>query len=345
MSARSHGRIYQLLKLNRKIGSHRLKFLGVAGMRLLGMRHLSIRLDPLVACNLSCLMCPFTAQRGKGVVGKAEFSTADLDRLGRMLFPRALQLVVGCSYEPTLDKRFVDIVELGKKHGVPQVGLTTNGQLLTADMMARLGEAGLDEITISTHGVEHATYEALMVGASFPRLHDSLAMIVTARRNGVCPDLKFRLNFTVCRRNLRELPRLLDVFGPYEPDVLQVRPIFGRDYPEGLLTDDDVDLYLDYAKELINACRRRGITLMISRDDPRFERKNYHTLIMPAVYLYVDPHQVWREDFDWRNETYDEYCRRTGVLRQLLRGAFTDRNTLLESTKRFADSAGYEIIQ
>ncbi len=340
-----HALVYQLLKLNRKIKNHRVKYLGVFGARLFGLRHLSIRLDPLVACNLSCLMCPFTAQRQNSVVAKAGFSSADLERLASMLFPRALQLVVGCSYEPTLHKGFVEIVALGKKHGVPQVGLTTNGQQITADMMGRLGEAGLDEITISTHGVGRETYELLMAGASYDRLHESLAEINRARRNGVCSDLKLRLNYTVCHGNLHELPRLLEGFGPYEPNVLQVRPMFGRDYPEGLLSDDDLNLYLEYADKLIDDCRGRGITLLISRDDPRFERKNYHNLIMPAVYLYVDPNQVWREDFDWRNESYDEYCRRTGVMGQLMRGVFTDRETLQESTNRFADSAGYEVIR
>lgn len=332
--------IYRLLKLNHRIKNHRLKYLGVAAARFLGMRYLSVRLDPLVACNLSCLMCPFTAQRRQGSVTQGKFSPAELDRLARMIFPRTLQLVVGCSYEPTIFEGFEDIVALGKRHGVPRVGLTTNGQLLTSEMMARLNAAGLDEITVSTHGAEQNTYESLMAGASFSRLHEALGCIAATRGR----QLKLRLNFTACRENLHDMPRLLEVFGAHEPDVLQVRPMFGRNFSQGMLSDDDVSSYLEYAEELVRDCRRRGITLLISREDPRFERKNYSTLIMPAVYIYADPHQVWRKDFDWPNETYDEYCRRTGFMGQLLRNVFVDRDTLLALTGRFADSAGYEIF-
>ncbi|MFB0509227.1 MAG: hypothetical protein ACETVX_01910 [bacterium] len=35
-------------------------------------------------------------------------------------------------------------------------------------------------------------------------------------------------------------------------------------------------------------------------------------LLLITIYRDVLPGRVWREDFDWRNETYDQFCNRIG---------------------------------
>jgi hypothetical protein len=49
----------------------------------------------------------------------------DRKRLGRMLFNKALQVVIGCSYEPTMDKHFMGMVKMAQAYSVPYVGFTS----------------------------------------------------------------------------------------------------------------------------------------------------------------------------------------------------------------------------
>ncbi len=333
---------YQIIAWNRRIRSHRLKLLVVLACRALRIRHLSLRLDPVLGCNLHCAMCPFTATRRQGSPSGA-FSEQDLRRLASMFFPRTRQLAVGCSYEPTLNSHYLEVVRLGKQAGIPHVGLVTNGQLLDRDAIQLLAESGLDEITISLHGVEAATYEELMQGARYDRLHAVLALVAAVR--AVTPGSRpaLRLNYTVCRRNLVELGRLIDVFGQYGIDVLQVRPMFGDYYPTGRFTAEDQPRYQAIVRGLCAQCRAGGITLLANLEDPYYQTPNYGSIVLPAVYLYVDPGRVWRDDFDWRHESYDQYCRRTHFARGLLRDVCRSRARVASKVIGYQDAACYDV--
>jgi len=40
------------------------------------------------------------------------------------------------------------------------------------------------------------------------------------------------------------------------------------------------------------------------------------------VLRYINPQIVWKGDFDWRHESYREYCRRIGWRKTLLQATF-----------------------
>jgi len=55
-----HVKIYTLLKLNRYLKNHRIKFLGLFLLHKLDKRYLAVHFDPVNTCNLRCKMCYFT---------------------------------------------------------------------------------------------------------------------------------------------------------------------------------------------------------------------------------------------------------------------------------------------
>lgn len=67
---------YTLLHLHRRIKSRRLKLLGLFFASHMGFRHLSIRLDPVLGCNLACRMCYFSSEdyrkKAGGILKKEE---------------------------------------------------------------------------------------------------------------------------------------------------------------------------------------------------------------------------------------------------------------------------------
>jgi len=150
--------IYKLLKLNRKIKSHRIKFLGLFLLHKFNQRYLAVNLDPVMACNLRCKMCYFTdADYVKTL--KGQFKEEELKQVAKTIFKRALKLQIGCGTEPTLYKDLVKVVELGKMYKVPYISITTNANLLDEQKIENLLKAGLNEFTISLHGVTNQHFD------------------------------------------------------------------------------------------------------------------------------------------------------------------------------------------
>jgi molybdenum cofactor biosynthesis enzyme MoaA len=268
-------------------------------------------------------MCFFSneeyVQNAKGI-----FTPGEIERLAQMFFPRALLVVFGCGTEPTLYKDFTELIRLARRFKVPHIGFTTNGQLLEREHFRKFIKYGLHEITISTHGVVKDTYERFMVRSSFERLHEVLATLDDVKRenNSTLPHL--RLNYTVNARNLSELAQFFNVYGTYRIETLQVRPIidFHGEFRE-LLTSADMPAYAGVINRLREECKARGVVLLANTSDPVYEVENFSSSVLQAVHRRITPLEVWRPDFDWRRETYDEFCKRIHWSTHLVRSIFS----------------------
>jgi GTP 3',8-cyclase len=251
---------------------------------------------------------------------KGAFTEREIERLAAMFFPKALLVVVGCGTEPTLYKSFTEIVQLAKDYKVPHVGFTTNGQLLKESHLEHFVRAELDELTISVHGVERSTYETFMAKASYDRLHEVLTTLdkIKTRLSSSFPRL--RINYTVNPSNLGELHRFYDTYGQYNIHTLQVRPIidFQGQFRE-LLRPTDVSEYSRIITGLHAESKARNIILLANTTDPTYNSEDYSSVILQAVHRRITPMEVWRPDFNWREETYTEFCKRIGWERYLLR--------------------------
>jgi molybdenum cofactor biosynthesis enzyme MoaA len=326
-----------LLRLNRLISSNRLKFLAALAADVTGVRHLILRFDPVLACNLRCGMCFFSDDQWLERNPVKRFSDDEIRRLADIFFPLASQLHIGCSAEPTLYKGYPSLVSLGKQYKIPFIGFTTNGQLLTPARIQHMIEAGLDEITLSTHGVEKNTYETLMRGASYETYHRNLTMISELKRSLGRQNPRIRINYTVNPDNLCELRRFFEVFGNYDISTIQVRPIidFGdTDYKNKDLIKHKEE-YNEIIEELILQCRLRGISCLMNRMDPGYEQENKFAVVYEkAILRYLNPGQVWKRDFDFMSETYREHESRLGYRRELLKYVLRGDRSLIYNAPR-----------
>ena len=330
-----------LLKLNRFISSNRLKFFLIYLADMLGLRHIIIRFDPVTGCNLRCGMCYFSNEEWRKEHPGKRFTGEEIERIATQFFPRALQLYIGCGMEPTIYKGYENIVALAKRYKVPYVSLVSNGQLLTKKSIEKLIEFGLDEITLSVHGVDKKTYELLMVNASYDRFTQVLSTLKEVKKQKDTAKPRLRLNYTVNRDNLEELTRFYDAYGEYGISVLQVRPMIDL----GTETCRDKKLHgvvtryrqiLDYLKD---ESRRRNITLLYNDVDPTYAKGNiYAPAYTIGTMRYIGPELVWEEGYDWRNMDYRTYSSQSGFRRKLLGYAIgkepiPDENTALASSQ------------
>lgn len=328
--------LYRIIQLNRLVKNHRVKFAAVLAAHHLNLRHLFLRFDPVMACNLRCQMCYFSDDQFRKD-NKGIFKQEEINRLAEMFFPKAVQLVIGCGAEPTLYKDYPSLVKLAKEYKVPFVGLTSSGQLITAEHLEQLFDYGLSELSLSVHGVKQETYERLMVNASYERFHGLLSQFATLTQKKRSPHLRF--NYTVNPDNLDELADFFKIYGRYPIKTLQVRPIMdiGQSDYRNFGLSLCAETYNRTIESLAIEAKERGITFLANRYDPTYdaESENYGSVILDSVHRYISPQRVWRHDFNWREETYEEFCHRIGWS-QRLRQALLSRRDSLTSTNPFS---------
>ena len=310
--------IYRILRLSTRIKSRRIKLLGIWAFHLLGKRYIGIFLDPVLACNYRCKMCYFSDEEKRktyrGILGYE-----DIETIAGRLFHRALKLQIGCGAEPTLYKDLVKVISLGKKYNVPYISITSNGALLTRELLTEAIEAGLDELTLSAHGVTRETYEYLMANGKFDRFQELLADIAEIKKK--YPAFKLRINYTINNRNLNELSRIWEVIGD-EMDILQLRPIQkigNTEYQDFELTQI-YEKYDTILVPLIEECKRRNIVCLVPQKQNLIILENDEVEddgIEKATYCYVSPQGCWKDDFDYRTETFESYASRVHLGRKL----------------------------
>lgn len=316
--------IYQKLRFFSRLKSPRIKLTGIAFLHLTGQRYLGLFIDPVLSCNFRCKMCYFSdPEIRKTYSGKMD--DRQIEKIANALFHRALKLQIGCGAEPTLYKNLAHIIRLGHRYRIPYISMTTNGNLLTEDQMETYVKAGLNELTLSTHGITKKTYEELMVNGNFEIFCELLQMLARIKKKN--PGFKIRINYTMNEDNIEELGNLFSFFEGIPFDILQLRPIQQiGDTAYRNFSLERIHSGYDRIIEPIRAeCKRRDITLLaptrknliVLEEEPETDNSVYE-----ATYCYVSPHHCWKDDFDPDHDTYESYTRRTGLTRTLTRKIF-----------------------
>ena len=313
--------VYSLQKINQIVKVKFIKNIGFWLFHVLNKKYLAIYLDPVLSCNLRCLSCYFSNDEIRKTLN-GTFKEEDLARIAQAIFGRALRLQIGCGAEPTLYKHNPTIIQLGKKYGIQHVSLTTNANLLTEEMIKSYLAAGLDEMTISIHGVKKETYEHLMNKASFSKLLEVLEII--AREKKKYPKFILRLNYTINNQNVNELKELFDVYGKYDMNILQLRALrnIGGEI-KSVDTDINFNKLMQEAVQLLKKqCKENGVTFINHKEFVANEDEVEDKYMESPSYCYISPKSFWEDDFNWREETFNEYSKRTNYAGKLFKRIF-----------------------
>lgn len=327
--------IYKLLKINNYIKNHRIKFLGLWLLSVLNKRYLAIQFDPVLACNLRCKMCYFTDADFVKKNMKGIFQEEDLENLASVNFKNALKLQIGCGAEPTLFKHNAKLIQIAKKHKVPYISMITNGNLLDQKDIQQYAQSGLNEFILSMHGVLKTTYEDLMDKGDYEKFHEVLNNITQQKK--INPSLKLRINYTFNADNFYELKDFFKVYNHYAIDVLQLRPIdkIGETTYNNFSLKTIEEDYITISNELKAEASKLGITLLFPKTIKREEEKtfavtteNNSSYLLPYTYCYVSPKFYWRNDFDWREESFSDWKKKNNWNRVLFKNIFISRKEL-----------------
>lgn len=284
-------------------------------------------------------MCYFTdkdyVKKTKGI-----FPVEDLPLLGKALLKRALKFQIGCGKEPTLYKDLGKVIQLGKDYQVPYISMTTNANLIEREELKNWCQSGLDEITVSLHGTVKETYEEMMGKGDFQKFLQTLRYITEVKEE--FPDFQLRVNYTFNEDNFNELVQFWSVFEGIKVDVLQIRPIkkLGNTTYSNFSIEKILPNYQEVCDLLKKECIERKTTLMAPSLKQLQTDVSTASILHDFAYVYTSPTDFYKEDFEWKKESYDQYQNRKGFQKKIIRLLFSSNKKL---QRLLSQKLNYEI--
>ncbi len=169
-------------------------------------------------CNLHCPSC-------RPAVYSADQRQRELllgftERLETELFPHIKRLKVAGDGEAFASNVYKKILFDPRERKTEQVGILSNGTLLTPDCFDKLAENYASvKIFISMDGAVKETAERLRAGADFERWKENMRYLGEKRKEGRLAFLAF--NFVVQRDNYLEMPEYVDMCLGFHADGIK----------------------------------------------------------------------------------------------------------------------------
>jgi len=153
------------------------------------------------SCNLSCVHCRASAQKGPY---PGELSTEEGKKLLEEIAAFSTPVIILTGGEPLLREDIYELAAYGDRLGLRMV-LATNGTLVTEEIARRMREVGIQRVSISLDGPEAESHDAFrqMSGA----FAGSLAGIDALKKAG----MEFQINTTITSSNRHQLSALMDL--------------------------------------------------------------------------------------------------------------------------------------
>jgi hypothetical protein len=166
-----------------------------AACALLPPLPLKVQIQTTTRCNAACAMCPYPVVTQEPDFEHAVMSEERFLRiLGDLRQGGVERLSLFLMNEPLLDRRLPRWLRRARE-ALPDcvLGLFTNGAALDGRRARELAEAGLDELCVSVHGYDAATYERVMAGLSYARTRRNLDEVLEAAEAGQLGGMRIQL--------------------------------------------------------------------------------------------------------------------------------------------------------
>jgi sulfatase maturation enzyme AslB (radical SAM superfamily) len=137
-----------------------------------------VQIESTNICNAKCVFCPRDEMhRRQGVMDMALYRKI-VDETAAL----GIQHVRVHNYgEPFVDRTLVEKVRYAKERGIAQVGMISNGSLISDDNAHGMIEAGLDAINISVDAAGKETFEETRVGLKYDKVIANIERLVRIR--------------------------------------------------------------------------------------------------------------------------------------------------------------------
>ena len=214
-------------------------------------------------CNLRCPMCPKQAP-GNGIVD-GDMRAATFDGIKPALSGLEALILNGIG-EPLLHPSLERFIASAKQlmPADAWVGFQTNGQLLDRNRAYALVDAGIDKVCISLDAVTTDMFQRMRTGGERAAVDMAVgALQAAAQRQG--RRISLGIEFVVTRRNVRELPALVNWAVQNRIDFVIVTHMLP--YQEELVDDVAFDTNTDEALRFFRQWKTRAKGEGLDLDD------------------------------------------------------------------------------
>jgi MoaA/NifB/PqqE/SkfB family radical SAM enzyme len=138
-----------------------------------------VQIESTNICNAKCVFCPRDEMhRRQGVMDMALYRKV-VDECAALGITHVRVHNYG---EPFIDRQLVEKVRYAKERGIREVGMISNGSLITDAVARGMIEAGLDAINISVDAAGREVFEQTRVGLKYDKVIANIERIVRLRQ-------------------------------------------------------------------------------------------------------------------------------------------------------------------
>jgi radical SAM protein with 4Fe4S-binding SPASM domain len=138
-----------------------------------------VQIESTNLCNAKCVFCPRDEMDRRQGVMAMDLYRKIIDECAELGITHVRVHNYG---EPFLDKQLVAKVRYAKERGIREVGMISNGSLITEDNARGMIEGGLDAINISNDAAGKETFERTRVHLKYDTVVDNVRMLARLRR-------------------------------------------------------------------------------------------------------------------------------------------------------------------
>jgi len=137
-----------------------------------------VQIESTNICNAKCVFCPRDDMHRRQGIMSVELFRKIVDECAELGITHVRMHNYG---EALLDRRLVEKVQYAKECGIREVGMISNGSLITDKVARGMIEAGLDAINISVDASGKEVFEATRLGLNYDKVIANIERLIALR--------------------------------------------------------------------------------------------------------------------------------------------------------------------
>jgi MoaA/NifB/PqqE/SkfB family radical SAM enzyme len=137
-----------------------------------------VQIEATNICNAKCVFCPRDDMHRRQGIMTVELFKKIVDECAALGITHVRMHNYG---EALMDRKLVEKVRYAKQKGIREVGMISNGSLITEPVAKGMIEAGLDAINISVDASGKEVFEATRIGLNYEKVIGNIERLVRLR--------------------------------------------------------------------------------------------------------------------------------------------------------------------
>jgi MoaA/NifB/PqqE/SkfB family radical SAM enzyme len=151
-----------------------------------------VQIESTNICNAKCVFCPRDEMHRRQGIMSLDLYRKIIDECAELGITHVRVHNYG---EPFVDRKLVEKVRYAKEKGIQEVGMISNGSLITEEVARGMIDAGLDAINISVDASGKEVFESTRIGLKYDKVIANIERLVRLRADAGRRRPKLILSF------------------------------------------------------------------------------------------------------------------------------------------------------